>query len=70
MFQRLHKLKDAVSLLLTEPGMHHQVGSFGSDQWEALAVAVEALEPCFEATEQLSGEKFATGSQVIPSVML
>ncbi len=61
-FQRLHKLKDAISLLLTEPGMHDNVGSFGSDQWEALTVAVEVLEPGFEATEQLSGKKFATGS--------
>ncbi len=65
MFERIHKLKDAVSLFLVQPeaGAH---GPFGGETWRFVEDAITVLRPCYEATVELSGEKFATGSKIIP----
>lgn len=66
MFQRFLELKEAVSLLLIEPGMDKETGPLSSSDWEVIEVAIKLLAPCFEATVELSGEKMSTGSKTIP----
>ncbi len=66
MFDRFVELKDSVILLLASPGMDKDIGHFSSAIWETISEAVVLLQPCFEATKELSGEKFCTGSKAIP----
>ncbi len=66
MLERFLKLKNAVTLFLSDAGMDKDIGHFGSCQWEVIEEAVQLLRPCYEATVELSAEKFATGSKVIP----
>ena len=66
MLQRFAELKEAVSLLLIEPGMDKDVGTLSSTDWEVIKLAIKLLGPCYEATVELSGEKMSTGSKAIP----
>ena len=66
MLLRFLELKDAVILFLAQSGMDKESGQFGSNHWEVIDQAVQLLKPCYEATVEMSGEKFATGSKLIP----
>ncbi len=66
MLQRFLELKDAIVLLLAQPGMDKNTGPISSSVWEVIEDAVALLKPCYEATVELSGEKVATGSKIIP----
>ena len=66
MLERFLSLKDAVSLLMIQTGMDNTIGFLGTDQWSVIEAVVKILHPCYEATVELSGEKMATGSKVIP----
>ncbi len=65
MLDRFLELKKPVTLLFTDPTVKDAT-TFGAPQWEIIDQAVSPLRPCYEATEELSGEKFSTGSKVIP----
>ncbi len=65
MLERFLEVKPAVSLLLSEPGMD-SFGPFTSEKWKIIEAAVALLHPCYQATVELSSEKFATASKVIP----
>ncbi len=66
MFQRFLDLKDAVTLLLAQPGLDKDMLPLSSSTWDDIDQAVKLLKPCYEATVELSGEKVSTGSKVIP----
>ncbi len=66
MLERCLELRDAISLLLTKPGMDKDMTPLGSAEWGMIEDAVSLLQPCFEATVELSGEKISTGSKAIP----
>ncbi|XP_059096833.1 zinc finger BED domain-containing protein 4-like [Tigriopus californicus] len=66
MMERLVELRGAVAELLTELGMSTKVGVVDSNTWQVLGEAVEVLQPLFEGTLELSGEKLTTGSKAIP----
>ncbi len=65
MMERMLELKEAVSLLLAHSSMKN-ISQLTSDTWESVQDAVEVLRPLYEATLELSGEKFATASKIIP----
>jgi len=53
-------------MLLAEPGVEAKVGCFTSETWAIIDELVDILEPCYQATVELSGEKFSTASKIIP----
>ncbi len=66
MLERLKDEKDAVSLLLSQAGMDDGIDFLSSNLLGSIEDAVEMLHPCYQATEEFSGERFSTGSKVIP----
>ena len=66
MIERFLQLKDAITLLLAQPGMDKDLPQFTASTWEVIDHAVKLLKPCYEATTELSGEKISTGSKIIP----
>ncbi len=65
MFDRFLELKTPITLLFSEPEAS-EIGSFSPDKWSMLAQAVEVLQVCYQATLEISGDIFATGSKAIP----
>ncbi len=66
MIERFLQLKDAITLLLAQPGMDKDLPQFTASMWELISHSVKLLKPCYEATTELSGEKTSTGSKAIP----
>ncbi len=66
MLERLVEVKDAVSLLLASTDLGEEVDSFQAQHWQAAEGLIEVLKPAYEATLELSGERFATASKIIP----
>ncbi len=66
MLERFLELRDAISILLTKPGMDQDMSPLGAGEWGMIEETVQLLQPCFEATVELSAEKTPTGSKAIP----
>ncbi len=66
MLERALKLKQAITLLLVQPVVGGRIEPFTGEDWRSMEEAVSVLWPCYQATIELSGEKFCTGSKVIP----
>lgn len=66
MMERILELKGPIAELLTEPGMSAKIGVVDSSTWQVLGEAVDVLQPLYEGTKELSGEKITTGSKAIP----
>ncbi len=70
MFESFQKLKNGVTIFLSDARMDQDIRPFGSSLWEVIEEAVQLLRPCYEAIVELSAENFATGSKVIPIMMM
>ncbi|KAH7946188.1 hypothetical protein HPB49_021227 [Dermacentor silvarum] len=64
MLSRLVQLKEAVCLELATS--ERTVPNLTPQEWKAVAGLVKALEPIASATKDLSGQKYATLSSVVP----
>ncbi|KAG0415974.1 hypothetical protein HPB47_006850 [Ixodes persulcatus] len=64
MLSRLLQLKEAVCLELATS--ETTVPNLTPQEWKAVAGLVKALEPIASATTELSGQKYATLSSVVP----
>ncbi len=64
MLERFLDLKDAVVFFqTTDSGRQF---SFSQEEWAMAAAVKELLQPAYEATVELSGEHYVSGSKVIP----
>ena len=66
MFVLIKKLKEAVVLFTTKPT--GRSFSFDNEDWDFLDDIVELLRPIYNATVEISSEKYVSGSKVIPLV--
>jgi hypothetical protein len=64
MIRRFCQLKDAIILFQTTPSGRGY--SFSAEEWELAADVMALLAPLYEATVELSGELYVSGSKVIP----
>ncbi len=65
MLHRFQKFKDSLMLFFGKMSSENQLSP---EEWELVSALVTFLEPCFKATEEMSGEKYVTGSKVIPLI--
>ena len=66
MFERVVYTKDAVVLFTTKPT--GKSFSFSEDDWDLAEDVILLLRPAYNATKELSSEKYVSGSKVIPLV--
>lgn len=66
MVQSLLKIREAIDSTLTENPSN--VLMLSSSEWEMLDKLATTLKPCLDITELLGGQKYVTGSVVIPAV--
>ncbi len=66
MMERFYELKDAVSLLLSQPFVSEELSHFGTEKWSEMDQAAEVLRPLYQAANELSGEKHSAASKIIP----
>lgn len=64
MLERYLELKDAVTLFQTKEAA--KGFSFSPSEWQLAQSIMELLAPAYEATVEISGENFVSGSKVIP----
>ncbi|KAH7960196.1 hypothetical protein HPB49_017619 [Dermacentor silvarum] len=65
MMTRLLKLRKPITVKLLECDA---VDNLTAAEWKRMTAAVKVLDPLAEATTELSGDKYPTLSQVIPSL--
>ena len=66
MLQRAVELREAITLFqASESG---QEWSFSGEEWTTAKESIKLLQPLFQATVEMSTEKFVTASKVIPIV--
>ena len=63
MFQRALELKDAITLYQVHSG---QEQGLSPQNWDYIKKALRLLRPLYEATVEMSGEQYVTGSKVVP----
>ena len=66
MFDRLVEMKAAVALFQAKPT--GKVFSFSGADWQLAEDIVLLLRPAYNATKEISSEKYVSGSKVIPLV--
>ncbi len=64
MLERAYELKDAITLFQNHASLIEHALTPGD--WSTAKVAIEILQPLFEATKEMSGEQYITSSKVIP----
>ena len=64
MFQRIVEQEKAVVLFQTKDTGREFV--FSMNEWDLAKAVVELLRPAYQATVEISGEKYVSGSKVIP----
>ena len=66
MYQRVLKLRDAITLFQnTEEGQEHEI-SFSTAEWTMIEEASMILEPAFDITVEICAEKYVTASKIVP----
>ncbi len=63
--KRFLKVKEALLLYFAK---NPDLPRLDSNEWDLCAAAVSILKPCYDATVEMSGDQYVTGSKVIPMV--
>jgi hypothetical protein len=68
MLKRFLAQKEAVILFQASNSAQNKNFSFSQEEWKMATDAMNILEPAYEATIELSGEHYVSGSKLIPMV--